>query len=303
MALVVILVSGGGTDEAKGQTISFQPATETGDHPFTEPSDVSGDTTVNYPPTAAGGSSGGGSPSSEPSSGHGTFGGTSSDYVCDREKLIRELLKRPDRMRGWAETLGVDPTPKAVAKYIRGLRPVTLTQDTQVTNHAFLNGRVIAYQAILSKGTAVLVDKYGRPVARCRCGNPLTEPVYYKDATCYHCPPHYTPPPPCKYRPYDPYDQQYGQDPNTGDYLEPAPTDVEYKKKNPYSTCYVFYPNPPTVSLYEEAPQTETTTTTQTYTQNYTQTYTQTYTQPTHTSTEPGCCGGDTTPTTPGDGY
>jgi hypothetical protein len=167
-----------------------------------------------------------------------------------------------------------------------------------VTNHAFLNGRVIAYQAILQAGTAVLVDKYGRPVARCRCGNPLTEAVYYKDATCYHCPPNYTPPPPCRFRPYDPYDQQYGQDPNSGEYLESPPTVVVYKK-NAYSTCYVFYPNPPPVKLFSVAAPAETSTTTEPYTQTqtYTQPYTQThtYTEPyTHTYTEPpqsnGCC-------------
>jgi hypothetical protein len=289
-ATVVLLSSGGsGTDTANAQTIHFQSPTDPGDNAFTPATDAPGNTTVRYPPASSGG--GGVSPSSEPSSGHGTFGGSGSDYVCDREKLIKELLARPDRMRGWAETLGVDPTPQAVAKYIRGLRPVTLTQDTQITDYAFLNGHVVGYQAILQAGTAVLVDKYGRPVAKCRCGNPVTEADYsIKDAKCPGCPPNYTPPPRCKYRPYDPYDQQYSPDPSTGEYLEPAPTYVTYKK-NAYSTCYIFYPQPPTTKSYARTPSAETSTTpTTTYSQpSYTQTY------PTHTYSQPsGCCGGST---------
>ena len=83
-------------------------------------------------------------------------------------------------MRAWAEVLGIPPNIRAVARYIRKLKPVTLTRDTQVTNHSFEGGRAVAFQAILQAGTAVLVDKYGEPVVRCRCGNPLTTPIFYE---------------------------------------------------------------------------------------------------------------------------
>jgi hypothetical protein len=242
VALVVVLVTGGGTEEAQGQTIRFQDAAEAGPDPFTGPADVHGSIRV---------LSGAQSVSGEPASGVGTFGGSGSDYVCDRKKLIRELLARPDRMRAWAEVLGIEPTPEAVTRYIRSLRPVTLTRDTQVTNHSFTNGQAVAYQAILQAGTAVLVDKYGRPVARCRCGNPLTEPVYYKKATCLGCPPKYDPPPPCKYRRYPGYERQYG--PGTkyppGTFgAPPQPRPPATSARNSYSTCYVFYPDPPQVA-------------------------------------------------------
>jgi hypothetical protein len=42
-----------------------------------------------------------------------------------------------------------------------------------VTNHGFANGVATPYQAVLQAGTAVLVDHYGTPRARCYCGNPL----------------------------------------------------------------------------------------------------------------------------------
>ena len=87
--------------------------------------------------------------------GSGPYGGTGSDLVCDRELLIRSLRARPDRLREWARVLDVRPTAAAVSRYIRRLRPVTLTRDTRVTNHSFVDGRAIAFQAILQAGTAV----------------------------------------------------------------------------------------------------------------------------------------------------
>ncbi len=91
------------------------------------------------------------------------------------------------------------PEIGAVARYIRKLKPVTLTRDTRVTNHSFVDGRAVGFQAILQAGTAVLVDENGEPVARCRCGNPLLEPVFIKTAKCHGCPPNYKPPKGCAY--------------------------------------------------------------------------------------------------------
>ena len=66
---------------------------------------------------------------------------------------------------------------------IRSLQPVTLTRDARVTNYSFEDGRAVGFQSILEAGTAVLVDRYGEPVARCRCGNPLSKPIFYAKAT------------------------------------------------------------------------------------------------------------------------
>jgi hypothetical protein len=297
IATGAVLIVGSG-NEAEGQVIEYQQADEVGADPFTPATDVEGDTEVELASSSSGGGgSGGGGASGEPSSGAGTFGGSGSNTVCDREKLIRELLARPDRMRAWAEVLGVDPTPTAVKRYIRSLRPVTLTRDTQVTNHAYRNGQIVSFQSILEAGTAVLVDKYGKPVVRCRCGNPLTEPVYYKKATCHNCPPHYRYPPPCKWRPYDPYSKLYPRDPYTGKYLEDPPTIVDYEPRNPYSTCYIFYPYPPQ-TLFKKRPPPEPEPPPTTYSQpkSYTPPYTpHTYTDPCADGHQPWRpeCGGD----------
>ena len=51
-----------------------------------------------------------------------------------------------------------------------------LTSDTRVTNHGFKNGRANQLQAVLQKGSAVMVDAFGVPRVKCYCGNPLLPP-------------------------------------------------------------------------------------------------------------------------------
>jgi uncharacterized protein DUF6777 len=251
---ILLITGGGGTEEASAKTVTFQNPTDNGPDPFTEASDVEGDTEVQF--DQGGGQQGGQPPSGgESGGGPGTFGGTGSNLVCDRELLIKQLTSDPEKMRAWAEVLGVEPTEQAVSDYIRDLRPVTLTRDTQVTNHSFSDGEAHPFQAILSKGTAVLVDKYGKPVVRCRCGNPLKPPVFYPKAKCYHCPPHYKPPYPCKWKPYNDYDKDFGQggsQPSEGGYQQgqgSSGSDGGYGNppvdKGKYSNCYKYHPKPP----------------------------------------------------------
>jgi hypothetical protein len=92
----------------------------------------------------------------------------------------------------------------------------------------------------------VLVDKDGKPVARCRCGNPLTEPAVVETATCFGCPAHYRPPPPCEYYDYD--DSDYS-----------SFSDADYKRSydpRAYAgKCYRPYPEPPAVTTATKKPR------------------------------------------------
>jgi hypothetical protein len=222
-ALVVVAVGVGlflalsGEDKASAQTVTFQKPTETGADPFTVPADVHRKAKVDV--------------------GSGPFGGSGSDLVCDRELLIRSLRARPDRMREWARVLGVEPDIRSVARYIRKLRAVTLTQDTRVTNHTFVDGHAVALQSILQAGTAVLVDRYGVPVTRCRCGNPLLKPVYIATAQCIGCPAHYRPPRTCVYVDFSRLYRDYNGD----EFLR------VYRRRDFANSCYLPYPKPPTV--------------------------------------------------------
>jgi hypothetical protein len=79
----------------------------------------------------------------------------------------------------------------------------------------------------MQKGTAVLVDKDGKPVVRCRCGNPLTEPVELDEQVkCINCPSDYKPPPPC-----EPGDACYRPSPN------PPPVGDEHEQPRERDTC------------------------------------------------------------------
>jgi hypothetical protein len=176
------------------QVVEYERPSAAGADPFTTAADVEGEDVIRFTPA-----SGSAADPNEP------FGGSGSLHVCDREALVDFLLNNKAERRAWAGVLGIDSDKDSVSRYVRSLTPVTLTVDTRVTNHNFVNGRAVPFQSILAAGTAVLVDKYGRPVVRCKCGNPLTWPKNYPKIRCKGCPPDYKPPKPCKWRIYDPW--------------------------------------------------------------------------------------------------
>ena len=111
---------GGGGDDKKAdssgeatQTVSFQKPDDPGPDPFTEPADVEGDEEVPVS-TASSGEEGG---SRQP------FGGSGSNRVCDRDKLIKFLKANPGAMKEWARVLGITPKFNTVRKYIAKLHP------------------------------------------------------------------------------------------------------------------------------------------------------------------------------------
>jgi hypothetical protein len=105
----------------------------------------------------------------------GLYGGTKNNAECDMDQLITFLEQNPDKAAAWAAVHGIEPS--AIRTYVGGLTPVVLNRDTRVTNHGFRDGAADARQSVLQAGTAVLVDDRGVPRARCRCGNPLLEPI------------------------------------------------------------------------------------------------------------------------------
>ena len=235
-ATVVVIVVTGGEDTADAQTVRFQEPVDVGPDPFIDqPADKPGRKKVKITPSST---------TAPPPA--GTFGGTGSDLVCDRDLLINSLKANPQALAAWAQVLGVEPTIKAVAEYISTLHPVTLTRDTRVTNHTFVNGRAVPFQSILAAGTAVLVDDYGNPVARCRCGNPLLKPIFIPEAVCIACPPAYTPPPACPYTQTTTIKRRYYPD----RYYTNASYDEIFIQRFT-SNCYAAYPEPPRVTIID----------------------------------------------------
>jgi hypothetical protein len=103
----------------------------------------------------------------------GLYGGSLGRPECDRSTMISYLRANPDRAAAWAQVQGISPAN--VPAYINRLTPLILRADTAVTNHGFAGTRPTALPSVLQTGTAVLVDAYGVPRARCASGNPLTE--------------------------------------------------------------------------------------------------------------------------------
>ncbi len=123
----------------------------------------------------------------------GLYGGTRDNQSCDREQMKAFLATNPTKAQAWVSALNTDPTVQwsgptplttnDIGPYIDELTPVLLTGDTRVTNHGFGNGSFTSRQVVLQAGTAVLVDRWGVPRARCLCGNPLTKPIPVQGAT------------------------------------------------------------------------------------------------------------------------
>lgn len=118
----------------------------------------------------------------------GLYGGTGDQTRCDKEAILSYLLQNPDKAGAWVAAQNSDPnlrwddgrtdlTVADLPDYFAELTPVTLLYDTRVTNHGFRNGLPTARQSVLQAGTAVLIDIYGVPRARCACGNPLIPPI------------------------------------------------------------------------------------------------------------------------------
>ncbi|MDG2114617.1 MAG: hypothetical protein P8N02_18655 [Actinomycetota bacterium] len=94
--------------------------------------------------------------------------------VCNTYEILAFLDEDEKRGVAWARVNDVDPTE--IDDYIDGLTPAILLLDTRVSNHGYRDGEAAPFQAVLEKGTAILVDAAGIPRVRCACGNPLLAP-------------------------------------------------------------------------------------------------------------------------------
>src|SRR3954469_17281349 len=109
----------------------------------------------------------------------GLYGGTRDYATCHAHKLVNFLEHEPSKAAAWAGVLGISVT--RIRTYVHHLTPVLLRVDTRVTNHGYVNGRATVIQSVLQSGTAVFVNKYGEPVIKCYCGNPLPPPILYRE--------------------------------------------------------------------------------------------------------------------------
>ena len=117
----------------------------------------------------------------------GLFGGSATQQVCDATTLVTFLGDDSDRAQAWVDALNDDATLQwsggaklsvdDITTYVGELTSVFVQADTRVTNHGLKQDEALAHQAVLQKGTAVLVDKQGVPRVRCASGSPLIAPT------------------------------------------------------------------------------------------------------------------------------
>ncbi|WP_416210305.1 DUF6777 domain-containing protein, partial [Frankia sp. Cr1] len=157
--------------EKTAASFTREPVFEPGPNPFLPP--VGTDTADVQPPPTVG--------HTYPANTPGLYGGTPSHPSCDIGKMAELLRRNPDRATAWSGVLGV--RPQDAPSHLRTLTPVILRTDTYVTNHRYAGNRAVAISSVLQAGTAVLVDRYGRPATKCNCGNPLTAPSAHSNPT------------------------------------------------------------------------------------------------------------------------
>lgn len=104
----------------------------------------------------------------------GLYGGTLNEAACDADQLVAFLAADQDKASAWADVLEIDPND--IDDYVAGLTPVNLGADTRVVTHGFADGNATAREAILQRGTATMIDRFGVPRVNCYSGSPLLQP-------------------------------------------------------------------------------------------------------------------------------
>jgi uncharacterized protein DUF6777 len=173
--VVGVMALSGDDEAAAAEEIGLEPVSSAGTNPFMPP--VGTDQPDVAPPAGTGGTYSGDLV--------GLYGGTLNQSSCDSQQLVTFLQQNPEKASAWASVVGIQVVD--IATYVSELTPVVLRSDTYVTNHGFENGRATPIPTVIQAGTAVLVDKYGTPVTKCYCGNPLSKPPTYATPR-YHGP-------------------------------------------------------------------------------------------------------------------
>ena len=176
LAIIVLALSGmvaalALTATSSKAAVDLEPVGTPGVNPFMSP--VGTDQPGLKVPPKTGGTYSGGTP--------GLYGGTMRRASCNPQQLVSFLRVHPDKAAAWASVLGIQPAD--IPGYVAGLTSAVLRSDTAVTNHGYIDGHVTSFPAVLQAGTAVLIDRYGQPVTKCFCGNPLTKPLAYTNPT------------------------------------------------------------------------------------------------------------------------
>lgn len=105
----------------------------------------------------------------------GLYARSADTDACTIDLVANAVLADPAVATAFATAAGV--TASELPAFLAGLTPVLLRYDTRVTSHRLAGPDPLASQAVLQRGTAVLIDTVGAPRVRCTGANPLTPPT------------------------------------------------------------------------------------------------------------------------------
>ena len=101
----------------------------------------------------------------------GLFGGLRGEIACDKDEIAGQLTDDDDKSAAFAEVQGIDAGD--VEDFIGDLTGVLVRKDVRLADHGFVDGQAERFEAVLERGTSVLVDDEGVPRVRCASGSPL----------------------------------------------------------------------------------------------------------------------------------
>ncbi|HEX3731537.1 MAG TPA: DUF6777 domain-containing protein, partial [Mycobacteriales bacterium] len=137
------------------------PADSPGDNPFARglslPQTPSIET-VNTPPTSSGATP------SVAADTPGVYARVQSAPTYDTTKLASQIQDDPQKTTAFSS--GAKAQPGTINSFLSGLQAMYLTSTIRVTYYTYVNGSLVALQAVLQPTTLVLVDKFGNPVVR-----------------------------------------------------------------------------------------------------------------------------------------
>jgi uncharacterized protein DUF6777 len=169
----------------KAGDVFLEPLDEVGPDPFAQSVAM-----APVPSVTEGGTTGGSSTQglrSVAGTTAGLYAGSASQQACDATTGVNSLTDHDANAQAWVDALNEDSdliwsggsklAVEDVTTYLGELTSVILQDDTRVTDHAFSGGSAQAFQAVLERGTAVMIDVLGVPRVRCASFSPLTPPT------------------------------------------------------------------------------------------------------------------------------
>jgi hypothetical protein len=176
IAAVAFLVLRGGDDEEASDDVTLESISDVGANPWTDNLDVGNpdldrvEIALDDVPSVDADDRGELGVPIDGDEG-GLFGGRRNEVACDKDEIAGQLSDDDDKASAFAGVQDIDADD--IGDFVDDLTAVQLRTDVRVADHGFVESKAERFEAVLERGTAVLVDDEGIPRVRCASGSPL----------------------------------------------------------------------------------------------------------------------------------